>query len=77
MEKCKKLTRIFISVLCYKGSDFSCGSMGKDYVCITRDIGDVRSIPGSGRSPGEENATLSNISCLKNPLERGAYWATV
>jgi len=42
-------------VLCYKRRDFPCGSMGKDYVCNTRDIGDMGSLPGSGRSPGEGN----------------------
>ena len=40
------------------------------------DTGDVGSVPGSGRSPREENGYLEN-SCLENPMDRGAWWATV
>ena len=32
---------------------------------------------GSGRSPGEENGNPFQYSCLDNPLDRGAWWATV
>ena len=39
--------------------------------------GDTRSIPGSGRSPGEGNGTPVQCSCLENPMDRGAWWATV
>ena len=35
----------------------------------TRDVG---SIPGSGRSPGEENGNPLQYSCLENPVDRGA-----
>ena len=38
--------------------------------------GDVGSIPGSGRSPGEGNVS-PEISCLGNPMDRGSWWATV
>ena len=34
-------------------------------------------IPGSGRATGRGNGTLLWYSCLKNPMERGAQWATV
>jgi hypothetical protein len=34
-------------------------------------------IPGSGRSPGEGNGNPFQDSCLKNPMNRGAWWATV
>ena len=34
-------------------------------------------IPGSGTSPGEGNGNLLQYSCLENPLDRGAEWATV
>ena len=40
-------------------------------------VGDVGSIPGSGRSPGEGSGTPLQYSCLENPMERGAWWATV
>ena len=39
--------------------------------------GDGDSIPGSGRSPGEENGNLLQYSCLGNPTNRRAWWATV
>ena len=32
---------------------------------------------GSGRSPGEGNGTPLQYSCLGNPMDRGAWWATV
>ena len=35
------------------------------------------SIPGLGRSPGEGNGNLLQSSCLKNSMDRGAWWATV
>ena len=39
--------------------------------------GDWGLIPGSGRSPGEENGNPLQYSCLENPTESGAWWATV
>ena len=39
--------------------------------------GVVRSIPASGRSPGERNGNPLQYSCLENPMDRGALWATV
>ena len=39
--------------------------------------GDLGSIPGLGRSPGEGNGTPLLYSCLENPTEGGAWWATV
>jgi len=39
--------------------------------------GDVCSIPGSRRSPGEENGNPLQYSCLGNPMDRGAWRATV
>ena len=39
--------------------------------------GDLGSIPGSGRSPGEGNGTPLQCSCLENPMDRGAWRATV
>ena len=40
-------------------------------------VGDLDSIPGLGRSPGEGNGNLLQYSCLENPMDRGAWWATV
>ena len=39
--------------------------------------GDMGLIPGLGRSPGEGNDKLLQYSCLGNPNDRGALWATV
>ena len=41
------------------------------------DISDVGSIPGLGRSPGGGNGNPLQYSCLQNPMDRGAWWATV
>ena len=38
---------------------------------------DLDSIPGSGRSPGGEHGNPLQHSCLENPTDRGAWWATV
>ena len=39
--------------------------------------GDPGSIPGSGRPPGGGNGNPLQYSCLGNPMDRGAWWATV
>ena len=39
--------------------------------------GDAGLIPGLGRSPGEGNGNLPQYSCLGNPMDRGAWQATV
>ena len=49
------------------------GSDGKECACKA---GDPGSIPRLGRSPGEENGNQLQHSCLKNPVDRGAWGAT-
>ena len=49
---------------------FPGGSDGKASVC---DAGDLGSIPGLGRSPGEGNGNALQYSCLENPMDRGAW----
>ena len=49
-------------------------SDGKESVCS---VGDLGSIPGSGRSPGEANGNPLQYSCLKNPMDIGAWGTTV
>ena len=39
--------------------------------------GNMDSISGSARSPGEGNGNPPQYSCLENPMDRGAWWATV
>ena len=41
------------------------------------DIRDVGSIPGSGRSPGGSHGSSRQYYCLENPMDRGAWQATV
>ena len=50
------------------------GSNGKESAC---NAGDPSSIPWSGRSPGGRNGNPLQYSCLENPMDRGAWWATV
>ena len=41
------------------------------------DLRDEGLIPGLGRSPGGGNGNHLQYSCLENPMDRGAWWATV
>ena len=50
---------------------------GKESTCNAGDSGDAGSVPGLGRSPGEGNGTPLQYSCLGNPMDRGAWRATV
>ena len=55
-----------------------CGFPGSSVVKnLPANAGEAGSIPGSGRSPGEENGNPLQYSCLGNPMERGAWWAAV
>ena len=49
-------------------------SDGKASAC---NAGDLSSIPGSGRSPGEGHGNPLQSSCLENPMDGGAWGATV
>ena len=49
-------------------------SVGKESAC---NVGDLGSIPGSGRSTGERNGNPLQCPCLENPTGRGAWRATV
>ena len=51
--------------------------MVKNLLVNAEDIRDVDSIPGSGRSPGGGHGNPLQDSCLENPVDRGAWWATV
>ena len=58
----------------YKIQDFHGGSDGK---ASAYNVGDPGSIPGSGRSPGKGNGNPIQCSCLENPIDGGAWQATV
>ena len=51
-----------------------CGSDSKESTCNERDLG---WIPGLGRSPGGGHSNPLQYSCLRIPMDRGAWWATV
>ena len=53
---------------------FPGSSVGKESACS---VGDPSSIPGLGRSPGEGNGNALQYSYLENPVDRGAWKATV
>ena len=59
--------------LCFD-ANFPGGSDGKESAC---NAGDPGSIPGLERSPGEGNGTPLQYSCLENPMDGGAWQATV
>ena len=56
------------------GQGFPCSSVGKESACSAGGLG---STPGSRRCPGEGNGNLLQYSCLENPMDGGAWWATV
>ena len=53
---------------------FPGGPDGKESTC---NVGDPGLIPGLGRCPREGNGCPLQYSCLENPTDRGAWWATV
>ena len=52
---------------------FPGGSDGKESAC---NVGDLGTIPGSGRSPGGGHGNQLQYSCLENPMDRGAWQTT-
>ena len=56
---------------------FPDGSAGKESACHAGDTGHMGLIPGSGRSPGGGHGNPLQYPCLKNPMDRGAWWAMV
>ena len=61
----------------YLSRGFPGGRVTKNLPANVGDAGDVGLIPGSESCPREENGNLLKYSCLKNPLARGAWRATV
>ena len=61
-----------ISLLFFEGKPWYL--RGKESAC---NVGDLGSIPGLGRSPGEGNGKPLQCSYLENSMDKGAWWATV
>ena len=57
--------------------DFPGGASGKEPACNAGDVRDAGSIPGLGRSHGGGRGNPLQYSRLENPMDRGAWWATV
>ena len=51
--------------------------MGSEVKASACNAGDLGSIPELGRTLGEGNGNPLQYSCLENPMDRGAWWATV
>ena len=60
---------VFLELFCFPG-----GSDGKVSAC---NVGDLGSIPGLGRFPGEGNGTPLQYPCLGNSMDVEAWWATI
>ena len=56
---------------------FPGGAVVKNLPANAGDTGDSGLIPGSTRSPGGGNGNTLQYSCLKSPMDRGAWWAAV
>ena len=67
-------TCVFINAFGFCFGDLPGGSDGKE---SAHNVGDPSSIPGSGRSPGEENGNPLQYSCQENAMDREAWRATV
>ena len=68
---------VFLKCVCvylFVYGGFPGGSEVKVSAC---NAGDLGSIPGLGRSPGEGNGNPFQYSCLENPMDRGGWWAIV
>ena len=66
--------------ICFSGiwrTLFSCFPGGSDSIESAYNAGDLGLISESGRSPGEGHGHPLQYSCLENPKDRGAWWATV
>ena len=64
----------WFSLVGFLGISHLCSSSdGKDSAC---NAGDLDLIPALGRSPGEGNGNPLQYSCLENPMDKGAWWAT-
>ena len=59
------------------GVGFPRDSVGKEPTCSVGDSGDMGSFPRLGRSPGVGHGNPLQHSCLQNPMDSGAWWATV
>ena len=74
---CFMFTFLIKSLFCYKVSDVAGVPGGSVVKNPPLNAGDSCLIPESGRSLGAGNGNPLQDSCLENPVDRGAWWATV
>ena len=67
---CRRSASVYLSL----ARGFLGGSDGEE---SAPSAGDLGSVPGLGRFPGKGNGNPLQFSCLENPMDRGAWWATV
>ena len=63
-------------ILCIHCRASQVGLVVKNSSASSGDLRDAGSIHGSERSPGEGNGNTLQCSCLENPMDREAWWAT-
>ena len=72
-----KKRRLFLVYCMIITRGFPGGAVVKNLPATTGDIGDTGLVPGLGRSPGVGNGNALYYSCLENPMDRGAWRATL
>ena len=68
---------VFITELCPLTGASQVALVVKNLSASAGDVRDKSSVPGLGRSPGEGNGNPLQYSCVENPMDRGAWRATV
>ena len=71
------MTLVTNTVLHLKGTKKIGFPGGSEVKVSASNVGDLGSIPGLGRSPGERNGNPLQYSCLENPMYGEAWWTTV
>ena len=69
-----KVLLLYYLIALITSEGFPSASADEESACSAGHMG---SIPGSGRAPGGGNGNPLQYSCLGNPMDRGAWWATV
>ena len=76
-SRCGGQARISCCLQRWQMGSFPLVPHGKESASRAGDAGDLSSIPGLGRFPGGGCSNSLQDSCLKYPMDRGAWWATV
>ena len=72
------LVILYLTLICgLRALDFPGGTSSKEPACQWRRHKRQGSIPESGRSSGGGHGNPLQYSCLENPMDRGAWWATI